>query len=112
MIDIRALSKIGMFTYDPAFLSTASCASNITFIDGDAGLLYYRGYPIEQLAEKSDFLEVCYLLMNGDLPDAAQKAEFNHKVTQHTTPTITAIGCASRRKPLKKRAIWSCTMVC
>ncbi|CAG0938155.1 citrate synthase [Gallionellaceae bacterium] len=84
VIDIRALSKIGMFTYDPAFLSTASCASNITFIDGDAGLLYYRGYPIEQLAEKSDFLEVCYLLLNGDLPNGAQKAEFNDKVKQHT----------------------------
>jgi citrate synthase len=84
VIDIRALSKIGMFTYDPAFLSTASCASNITFIDGDAGLLYYRGYPIEQLAEKSDFLEVCYLLLNGELPNAAQKAEFNDKVKQHT----------------------------
>lgn len=84
VIDIRALSKIGMFTYDPAFLSTASCASNITFIDGDAGLLYYRGYPIEQLAEKSDFLEVCYLLLNGELPNAAQKVEFNDKVKQHT----------------------------
>jgi len=84
VIDIRALSKVGMFTYDPAFLSTASCASNITFIDGDAGLLYYRGYPIEQLAEHSDFLEVCYLLLNGDLPDAAQKTEFRGKVMQHT----------------------------
>ncbi len=84
VIDIRALSKLGMFTYDPAFLSTASCSSSITFIDGDAGQLYYRGYPIEQLAERSDFLEVCYLLLHGELPDAAQKAEFKGKVTQHT----------------------------
>jgi len=84
VIDIRALGKLGMFTYDPAFLSTASCSSNITYIDGDAGLLYYRGYPIEQLAEHSDFLEVCYLLLNGELPNAAQKTEFKTKVTQHT----------------------------
>lgn len=84
VIDIRTLGKLGLFTYDPAFFSTSSCTSNITFIDGDAGLLYYRGYPIEQLAEKSDFLEVCFLLLNGELPDAAQKAEFNNKITHHT----------------------------
>jgi citrate synthase len=73
-----------VFTYDPAFFATSSCTSNITFIDGDAGLLYYRGYPIEQLAEKSDFLEVCYLLLNGELPTAEQKAEFNRNITLHT----------------------------
>jgi citrate synthase len=84
VIDIRGLGKLGMFTYDPAFVSTASCSSSITFIDGDAGLLYYRGYPIEQLAEKSDFLEVCYLLLHGELPNAAQKSEFKGKVMQHT----------------------------
>ena len=84
VIDIRALSKLGVFTFDPAFFSTSSCTSKITFIDGDAGLLYYRGYPIEQLAEKSDFLEVCYLLLNGELPTAEQKAEFNKNITQHT----------------------------
>ncbi len=84
VIDIRALSKLGMFTYDPAYLSTASCASSITFVDGDAGQLYYRGYPIEQLAENPDFLEVCFLLLNGELPNTAQRAEFNHKVTQHS----------------------------
>ena len=84
VIDIHALSKLGIFTYDPAFLSTASCSSSITFIDGDAGQLYYRGYPIEELAERSDFLEVCYLLLHGELPNAAQKAEFRGKVTQHT----------------------------
>jgi citrate synthase len=84
VIDIRALGKLGVFTYDPAFFATSSCTSEITFIDGDAGLLYYRGYPIEQLAEKSDFLEVCYLLLNGELPTAEQKAEFNYKITHHT----------------------------
>ncbi|HMC13536.1 MAG TPA: citrate synthase [Gallionellaceae bacterium] len=84
VIDIRNLSKLDMFTYDPGFLSTASCSSNITFIDGDAGLLYYRGYPIEQLAEHSDFLEVSYLLLNGELPNAVQNEAFRNKVTQHT----------------------------
>jgi citrate synthase len=84
VIDIRALGKLGIFTYDPAFFSTSSCTSEITFIDGDAGLLYYRGYPIEQLAEKSDFLEVCYLLLNGELPTAEQKAQFTYKITHHT----------------------------
>ncbi|MEQ1674818.1 MAG: citrate/2-methylcitrate synthase, partial [Candidatus Nitrotoga sp.] len=84
VIDIRELSKLGMFTYDPAYLSTASCTSNITFIDGDAGQLYYRGYPIEQLAEHSDFLEVCYLLLHGELPDAAQKEDFSKKVKNHS----------------------------
>jgi citrate synthase len=84
VIDIGTLNKLGVFTYDPAFFSTASCTSAITFIDGDAGLLYYRGYPIEQLAEKSDFLEVSYLLLNGELPDAIQKAAFTAKVTEHT----------------------------
>src|SRR5487761_2387007 len=84
VIDIRALGKLGVFTYDPAFFSTASCTSEITFIDGDAGLLYYRGYPIEQLAEQPDFLEVCYLLLNGELPSAAQKKNFVDHVTRHT----------------------------
>ncbi len=84
VIDIHNLSKLGVFTYDPAFFSTASCISEITFIDGDAGLLYYRGYPIEQLAEQSDFLEVCHLLLEGQLPSAAQKADFVRKVTSHT----------------------------
>ena len=84
VIDIGTLNKLGVFTYDPAFFSTASCTSAITFIDGDAGLLYYRGYPIEQLAEHSSFLEVSYLLLNGELPDAVQKAAFTAKVTEHT----------------------------
>jgi citrate synthase len=84
VLDLHNLSKLGMFTYDPAFFSTASCSSQITFIDGDAGLLYYRGYPIEQLAEKSDFLEVCYLLLHGELPTAEQSADFNNKVKRHS----------------------------
>lgn len=84
VLDLHNLSKLGMFTYDPAFFSTASCSSKITFIDGDAGLLYYRGYPIEQLAEKSDFLEVCYLLLHGELPNAAQGVEFSYLVKHHS----------------------------
>ncbi|HUX90804.1 MAG TPA: citrate synthase [Gallionellaceae bacterium] len=84
VLDLHNLAKLGVFTYDPAFFSTASCSSKITFIDGDAGLLYYRGYPIEQLAEKSDFLEVCYLLLHGELPNAAQSADFNYIVQHHS----------------------------
>src|SRR6059036_1077447 len=85
VIDIRTLyAKSGMFTYDPGYLSTASCSSAITFIDGDAGMLLYRGYPIEQLAQHCDFLEVCYLLLNGELPNRKQKNEFVGIVTHHT----------------------------
>ncbi len=84
VLDLRNLSKLGMFTYDPAFFSTASCSSKITFIDGDAGLLYYRGYPIEQLAEKSEFLEVCYMLLQGELPNVEQLADFTNVVKNHT----------------------------
>ncbi|MDH4094390.1 MAG: citrate (Si)-synthase, partial [Betaproteobacteria bacterium] len=85
VVDIRALyGKAGVFTYDPGFLSTASCSSTITYIDGDAGVLLYRGYPIEQLAQQCDFLEVCYLLLNGELPNAQQKSEFDNIVTRHT----------------------------
>ena len=85
VIDIRKLyTQTGMFTYDPGFLSTASCNSSITFIDGDKGELLYRGYPIEQLAAKCDFLETCYLLLNGELPDDAQKKDFVGRVLNHT----------------------------
>ncbi|MEY4729292.1 MAG: citrate (Si)-synthase [Pseudomonadota bacterium] len=84
VIDIRTLAKTGMFTYDPGFLSTASCNSKITFIDGDEGLLYYRGYPIEQLAEHSDFIEVCYLLLNGELPSKSEYERFNTTIRKHT----------------------------
>ena len=85
VVDIRTLyGKTGAFTYDPGFLSTASCNSSITYIDGDAGLLLYRGYPIEQLAQHCDFLEVCYLLLNGELPNRKQKDEFVGIVMHHT----------------------------
>ena len=85
VIDISKLyGQTGMFTYDPGFTSTASCESTITYIDGDEGILLYRGYPIEQLAEHGDFLETCYLLLYGELPTAAQKADFDYRVTRHT----------------------------
>ncbi len=74
----------GVFTFDPGFMSTASCESKITYIDGDNGVLLYRGYPVEQLAEKSSFLEVSYLLINGELPTAAQLKEFTGNITHHT----------------------------
>ena len=83
--DIRKLyGDLGIFTFDPGYGATASCESTITYIDGDAGVLLYRGYPIEQLAEKSSFLEISYLLLNGDLPNAAQYEEFRKGVTYHT----------------------------
>ena len=85
VIDVRALyAKTGKFTYDPGFMSTASCRSNITYIDGDAGILQYRGYPIEQLAENCSFLEVAYLIMNGELPNKTQLDNFVGIVTRHT----------------------------
>jgi len=85
VIDIRKLyATADVFTYDPGFTSTASCESQITFIDGDKGILLHRGYPIDQLAEKASFLEVCYLLLNGELPTASQFETFDHTVTRHT----------------------------
>jgi len=85
VIDISKLyAQANVFTYDPGFTSTASCESKITFIDGDEGVLLYRGYPIEQLAEHGDFLETCYLLLYGELPTAAQKHDFDYLVTRHT----------------------------
>lgn len=85
VIDIRKLyGATGCFTYDPGFTSTASCDSAITYIDGDEGVLLHRGYPIEQLAEQSDFLETCYLLLHGELPSAEQKATFEATITRHT----------------------------
>ncbi|HEY7610821.1 MAG TPA: citrate synthase [Alphaproteobacteria bacterium] len=85
VIDVRKLyADTGMFTYDPGYTSTGSCESKITFIDGDEGVLLHRGYPIEELAEKSDFMEVCYLLLYGELPTQAQKAKFVEGVTRHT----------------------------
>jgi citrate synthase len=85
VIDVRSLyGKTGKFTYDPGFMSTASCRSTITYIDGDEGILLYRGYPIEQLAEHCDFLEVAYLILNGELPNPVQKREFDDIVRRHT----------------------------
>src|SRR6187397_3219753 len=85
VIDIGKLyAQTGMFTYDPGFTSTGACESKITYIDGDEGILLYRGVPIEQLAEHGDFLETCYLLLYGELPTPAQKADFVSRVTRHT----------------------------
>src|SRR6185369_2876611 len=85
VIDIAKLyNQAGMFTYDPGYTSTGSCESKITYIDGEEGILLYRGYPIEQIAEHGDFLETCYLLLYGELPTAAQKADFDNRVTHHT----------------------------
>src|ERR1700759_914994 len=85
VIDVRKLyDDSGVFTFDPGFTSTASCESKITYIDGDAGVLLHRGYPIEQLAKNSSFLEVCYLLLHGELPTAAEFTDFEHTITYHT----------------------------
>ena len=85
VIDIRSLyAKTGKFTYDPGFMSTAACDSSITYIDGDKGQLLYRGYPIEELAVNADFLDVCHLLWNGDLPNAQQKEKFDNLVIRHS----------------------------
>ncbi len=84
VIDVGSLTGKGMFTYDPGFVSTAACESQITYIDGGKGVLLHRGYPIEQLAEHSDYLEVCYLLLYGELPSAEKKAEFENTVRYHT----------------------------
>ena len=84
VIDVKDVLAQGHFTFDPGFMATAACESKITFIDGDKGVLLHRGYPIDQLAEQADYLEVCYLLLNGELPNAAQKAEFDALVSNHT----------------------------
>ncbi|MGO3344025.1 MAG: citrate synthase [Marinomonas sp.] len=84
VIDVRSLGANGVFTFDPGFMSTGSCESSITFIDGEAGILLHRGYPIAQLAENSDYLETCYLLLYGELPDKKQKEEFDATVGKHT----------------------------
>src|SRR5437016_10588970 len=87
-IDLRQIKNdandFGLMTYDPAFMNTAACRSAITFIDGDKGILEYRGYPIEQLAEKSTYLETAYLILNGELPDKQQLADWQHTITHHT----------------------------
>jgi citrate synthase len=85
VVDIRSLYKdMGLFTFDPGYTATGSCQSRVTYIDGDEGVLLYRGYPIEQLAEKSNYLETCYLLMHGELPSKDQYDDFEHTITHHT----------------------------
>lgn len=84
VLDINKLGSLGLYTYDPGFVATASCESKITFIDGDKGVLLHGGYPIEELAEKQDYLDVCYLLLNGELPTAQQKTEFTAQINNHT----------------------------
>ncbi|MFT4671640.1 MAG: citrate synthase [Pseudohongiellaceae bacterium] len=84
VVDVRSLVGEGVFTYDPGFVSTAACDSEITYIDGGAGILLYRGYPIEQLAEHSTFLETCYLLLNGELPNAEENEDFENGIRYHT----------------------------
>jgi citrate synthase len=84
VIDVKDVLSNGYFTYDPGFMATSACESKITFIDGEKGILLHRGYPIDQLAEKSDFLETCYLLLNGELPNAEQKAAFDNLISNHT----------------------------
>lgn len=84
VVDVRNLTNAGVFTFDPGFMSTASCESKITYIDGDNGILLHRGYPIEQLAEKSDYLETCYLLLKGELPNEEQKQNFVSIIKNHT----------------------------
>ena len=84
VVDVRSLVGQGVFTYDPGFVSTAACDSGITYIDGDAGVLLHRGYPIEQLAEKSNFLEICYLLLNGELPNESERQAFENEIRYHT----------------------------
>ena len=84
VIDVKDVLAAGHFTFDPGFMATASCESKITFIDGNKGILLHRGYPIDQLATKADYLETCYLLLNGELPTPEQKAEFDAKVRNHT----------------------------
>jgi len=84
VIDVRGLTSQGLFTYDPGFVSTAACESAITYIDGAKGVLLHRGYPIDQLAKESDYIELCYLLLNGDLPTAEQKEQFESTITYHT----------------------------
>ncbi|MDR1990598.1 MAG: citrate (Si)-synthase, partial [Acidobacteriaceae bacterium] len=87
-VDLRQIKDgaddFGLMTYDPAFMNTANCRSAITYIDGDKGILEYRGYPIEQLAEDSDYLETAYLLLNGELPTESQHREFTQQITMHT----------------------------
>ena len=84
VIDIRTLGANGYFTFDPGFMATGSCESSITYIDGAKGVLLHRGYPIEELAREASYLEVCYMLLNGEAPDAEQYEDFSATITRHT----------------------------
>ena len=109
-MDLRQIkvdpNEFGMLSYDPAYNNTASCISRVTFIDGDAGILRYRGYPIEELAEKSTYLETAYLLLHGELPNASQLKDWTYNVTHHTGPEHGRLAaaqrghrCGARRRP-------------
>jgi hypothetical protein len=107
LVDIRKMyGASGMFTYDPGFTSTGSCGSKITYIDGDEGVLLYRGYNIAELAEQSDFMECCYLLMNGELPSKAQKDKFVSDIT--ITPWCTSRSAPSIAASGATRIRWRC----
>ena len=97
---------LGLATYDPGFVNTASCRSSVTFIDGDVGILEYRGYPIEQLAEHSSFLEVAYLLLNGELPTQAQLDDWVHDITY--TPSSTRTSSSSSKASAMTPTRWGC----
>lgn len=99
VIDVTSITKNGFFTFDPGFMSTASCESKITFIDGDEGVLLHRGYPIEQLAVSSDYIETCYLLLNGELPTPAQKEEFTTEVKKHSVVDSSVANIIKSFKP-------------
>lgn len=104
VIDVTGITKNGFFTFDPGFMSTASCESKITFIDGDEGVLLHRGYPIEQLAVSSDYLETCYLLLNGELPTQAQKEEFTAEIKKHSA--VDASVARSLNRLNANRILW------
>ncbi len=108
VIDIRTLGSKGVFTFDPGFTSTASCESKITFIDGDEGILLHRGFPIDQLATDSNYLEVCYILLNGEKPTQEQYDEFKTTVTRHTAihEQITRLFHAFRRDSHPMAVMW------
>ena len=106
VIDIRTLGSKGVFTFDPGFTSTASCESKITFIDGDEGILLHRGFPIDQLATDSNYLEVCYILLNGEKPTQEQYDEFKTTVTRHTMIHDPSVPCFPSRLASNGSHVW------
>lgn len=109
VIDVGKLTGQGYFTYDPGFVSTAACESGITYIDGDQGILLHRGYPIDQLAEKSDYLELCYLLLNGELPSGTAKEAFVS--TSKTTRWLTSSYAPSSKASAQTLTQWPLCVV-